>query len=105
MNKNNKVPDDKSPIDSPSIKMYQDIVDRAHTEIEAVRKVYYHFSGLVGVIISIGLVVFSFVSYKNMHEMRADIKEEMELIKAKATQDYFNLASDLKLSTEKTLKS
>lgn len=87
--------------DFPTIKMYQDIVDRAHSEVESVRKVYYWLSGIIGIILSVGIGSLAFVTYKSFHEMRADMKDEVEFMKRKASQDYTTLATDLKSSVEK----
>jgi hypothetical protein len=87
--------------DQPKIKMYQDIVDRAHAEVEAVRKVYYHFAGLIGIIITVGIGAFTIVSYKSIHEMKTDMKEEVQAIKSKASQDYTNLEASLKIAIER----
>lgn len=41
----------------PTIKMYQDIVDRAHSEVKSVCNVYYWLSGIIGIILSVGIPV------------------------------------------------
>lgn len=84
----------------PTIKMYQDIVDRAHAEVEAVRKMYYWLSGVIGLILSVGIGSGTFLTYKSFHDMRVDMKEEVEIMKKRAMQDYTMLASDLKSTVE-----
>jgi len=88
------------PDERTTIEMYQNIVDRAHTEVESVRKVYYWFSGIIGVILTVGIGSYTFLTYKSLHEMRADMRDEVELMKKRATNDYTALATDLKSSVE-----
>jgi len=95
----------------PSIKMYQDIVDRAHSEVNSVREVYKWLCVGLGIIISTGIGCAVYLTYNNIREMRADMKadradmranmkDEIELVKTKAKQDYLLLATDLKSSVE-----
>lgn len=58
---------------SPSIQMYQDIVDRAHKEVEFVRKAYIWLGSLITIIISVGLVTATFFTYKSLRDMRSDL--------------------------------
>lgn len=83
---------------SPSIQMYQDIVDRAHKEVEFVRKAYIWLGSLITIIISVGLVTATFFTYKSLRDMRSDLRDEVELMKKKASQDYAVLTSEMKLS-------
>jgi len=92
--------EDQKPDVLPTIKMYQDIVDRAHKEVEHVRHFYTLAAGLIAAIFTVGISTFVFFTYKNTHEMKAEMKEEVELMKKKATQDYSILANDLKSTVE-----
>ena len=78
----------------PTYKMFQEIVDRAHTEIEFVRKAYYFAGGCIAAIIAVGI----FVSYKSLQDIRSDMRVEVELMKSKAKQDYTTLATEMKSS-------
>lgn len=100
MESKNTVADTKDASVTPTIKMYQDIVDRAHTEVEHVRKVYAWLAGSIAIIVSTSIASYTFLSYKNFQEMRADLKNEVEFMKKRATQDYAVLASELKASVE-----
>ena len=97
-----------------TIKMYQDIVDRAHAEVKGVREVYKWLSFALGLIISTGIAVIGFLTYSNIHDMRTDVdkereeirkqmKQEVDLMNAKAKQDYGVLANDLTSSVQKNV--
>lgn len=105
MKKTSDSSDTQSINDMPTIKMYQDIVDRAHAEVDSVRKVYYWLSGIIGIILTVGIGSGTYLTYKSFHEMRTDMKEEVEFMKKKATQDYTMLASDMKSSVENRVQN
>ncbi|MBJ6750736.1 hypothetical protein [Geomonas anaerohicana] len=113
MEQQNKSEDSKP--ENGTIKLYQDIVDRAHKEVEAVRKVYYWLSGLITVIIAVGTACFTVLIVKDRQELRsemekrvalmkADLDKELELGKAKVGYDYNllerNLTSSVQANTE-----
>lgn len=95
MDDENKTPDPLSNQERSMLRLYQDIVDRAHREVESVRKVYYWFSGIIGLILAVGIGSATFLTSKSFHDIRADIKEEVGLMKDKAKQDYSTLSANL----------
>ena len=121
MNQPSETPERPKSDDLPTIKMYQDIVDRAHTEVMHVREVYKWLIASLTIIISVGLALAVYLTYNNIHEMRADMKAEradikadmnddraemkaeVELMRIKAKQEYLQLEADLKSSVEKSV--
>lgn len=100
----------------PDIKMYQDIVDRAHSEVKSVREVYKWLCVALGTIISTGVGCAVFLTYSSIREMRTNLesqkneirsqmKQEIEIIKLQARQDYLLLATDLKLSLRNSIQN
>lgn len=132
MDQTGETPERQGSGDLPTIKMYQDIVDRAHTEVRYVRDVYKWLLASLTIIISVGIVMAVYLTYNNIHEMRndmqhelagfkedmkadrsemrsdmkaerADNKTEIELLKARAKQDYLQLETELKSSVAKSV--
>jgi len=98
----------------PTIKMYQDIVDRAHAEVKGVREVYKWLSVALGIICSTGIGIAAYLTYSHIHEMKSDMRLErddirkqmqnqIDLMNAKAKQDYVSLATDLTSSVQKNV--
>jgi hypothetical protein len=86
--------------DVETVALYQDIVDRAHKEVEHVRKVYYWFSGLITILLATGIGAGVYVTGKNTSEIRANMQAEADLMKAKATQEFAVLKSGLQSDLE-----
>lgn len=105
MNSESETPSQTGADLPPTIKMYQDIVDRSHKEIEHVRKTYYWLSGVLGLIISVGIATFAIFNYKNIHEMKSDMKEELESMKKKAALNYGTFESDVKSSVDSKIRT
>jgi len=111
MNQRGETPIRREDDTLPTIKMYQDIVDRAHSEVNSVREVYKWLCVGLGMIISTGIGFAAYLTYSNVRDMRADMKadradmranmkDELELMKIKAKQDYLMLEANLKTSVE-----
>jgi hypothetical protein len=83
-----------------SINQYQDIVDRAHKEIEAVRKVYYWFSGLITVLLVTGIGAGAYIMGKNVSDIRTNVQSEVDLMKRGAAQEFALQSSALKSRLE-----
>jgi len=57
------------------LKQYQDIVDRAHKEIESVRTVYKWYISVTSASLTVIFVIGMIFTYKSMTEMREDFRE------------------------------
>lgn len=63
------------------LKQYQDIVDRAHKEIEYVRNAYKWLISLTGICLTLIFVVGIYFTHKEMSGMRTDLKDLKEEVK------------------------
>jgi hypothetical protein len=104
----------KSDKENSIVKQYQNIVDRAHREVEQVRSVYKWLAGSLAVIISVGIFFIAFFSYKNMSDLIKDNKElrkemkdesriELDNIKQKSSQEVASLSNNLNQNLEKVV--
>lgn len=66
--------------DAQFIDKYDKIVNRAHSEVDNVRKVYYWISGLIVFLLAVG----SYIGYNSIKDMRTDMRNEIDRIKAEA---------------------
>ncbi len=60
-----------------TVSYYQDIVDRAHKEIEGVRSVYKWLATLIVLLMAVGIGF----AYKSVGEFRAEIREDLKELK------------------------
>jgi hypothetical protein len=65
----------------PDIRIYQEIVDRAHTEIEGVRNVYQWLTGITTVIGVTIVSLGSFFFFNTIKDMKSEMRTELEIIK------------------------
>ena len=56
------------------IDRYERIVERAHSEVQAVRSVYKWFAGLIGIISAVGIGAATFLTYNTLTDMRTDFR-------------------------------
>jgi len=91
--------DTQSQVIRPSIDQYERIVDRAHTEIEAVRTVYKWLLAMIAIIVVVGI----YFSYQSMRDFKAEIIAEGEKLKAQLTQESTTLNSRLQKDIQDSL--
>lgn len=65
---------------TPSFHHYQDIVDRAHSEIVWVRTAYKWLISIVGIVILVGL----YFSYKSASDFKSEMRKEINELKVEA---------------------
>ena len=81
----------------PDFHHYQDIVDRAHSEINWVRTAYKWLISIVGIVILVGL----YFSYKSASDFKSEIRKETEDVKNKLTKEVTELESRMKSDLDK----
>jgi len=65
----------------------QRIIDRSDKEIDRAYRIYRILAGAVTTILVVGIALFTILSYKNVNEMKNDLNEQAQKIKAKNTQE------------------
>lgn len=80
---------------------YQQIVDRAHSEIEGVRSVYKWFVSILGIISAITISAVAILTYNNVYDIKREMRSEVDRMKQGTSKEMEHLTKTLTFDLEK----